>query len=103
MKGLTLLHRAQPALHALLIADRDPTVQILRGEVLPAAELVQEMHDHLALSGVARAVIGVSTGAVQVLHLLGKQLIGDEPLAICLEQLPYLKIGGCHSSLLSFV
>ena len=79
MVGLAVLHHAQAALHAVLIAHLDPPVEVFGGEVLGTAELVQEVHNHLPFAGMILAVIGIAPLAVmavsELLHLLFKQFV----------------------------
>ncbi len=97
MVGLSLLDSTQPTFDTLLITHLDPAVQVLGGEILAAAELIQQMHDHLSFGRMALTVVGIAVMTViDLLHLFLEQLVRDQPLAIRLQQLPRLEVCGRH-------
>ncbi len=103
MIGFPLLYDSQSAFDAFLIARIHPLGQVFSRKIFSAAKFVENVHNHLALSGVGFAVIGVILATVSVpqfSHLFFKQRVGNQPFAIGFEKLPSLEIRSSHKSLL---
>src|SRR5262249_11791307 len=85
VRCFALADRAQPTAQAGHLAALEPGAQRLGAERFRRAIAIEQGQEHLAFARVGPAIVAEDLAlavAEDVLHLLGKQLIADEPFAV---------------------